>query len=262
MSKGSFKKIIIWSTIAGVIIGILQAALGINFLTDYTVPYIILIFVAIAVVSIILSINKWKCPMVLANEGKFEEAIKVFEELHEKYKGKLGYKDQAIGGIANMFNRMGEFEKSNGYLEKLDFDSLDSNSKAISYAIYAQNLYLLDLDLYKARSYIKISREIVEMPEFILVHALLELELEGQEVADKIMMEFENLRFNKKFISGFHTVLLVDEFSKRINENFMLGLYYYKIGNAVKANGYLEEAADCRYKNFFSDTARELLKEI
>jgi hypothetical protein len=100
------------------------------------------------------------------------------------------------------------------------------------------------------------------MPEFILVQALLQLELEGQEVSDKLLEEYENLKFNKKFVSGFYTVLLIDDFSKRVNENFMLGLYYYKIGEGDKAKVYLTEAANCSYKNFFSNMAKDLLIEL
>jgi tetratricopeptide (TPR) repeat protein len=262
MDKASFKKIIICSAIAGVIIGILQAVLDINLLTDYTVPYIIIIVIAVAAASVVISFNQWKRAMVLANEGKLDEAIQAFEKLHEKHKGKMGYKDQAVGGIANMYNRMGEFEKSNSYLEKINFDNLDNNTRAVSYAIYAHNLYFLDEDLYRARRYIKNSREMVEMPEFILLHALLELELEGQESSDDIIKQYERLNFNKKAIGGLYTILLVDEFSKKVNENFMLGLYYYKIGELNKAKEYLAQAADCSYENFFSDTAKELLKEL
>jgi tetratricopeptide (TPR) repeat protein len=262
MDKYSFRKIIIWSAIVGAVIGILQAALNINFMTDYTVLFIIVIAVVIAVLSIIFAIIQWKQPMNLANEGKFQEAIDVFEKLHEKHKGKMGYKNQGIGGVANMYNRMGEFEKSNSYLDKLDFETLDNNSKAVSYAIYAHNLYFLDLDLYKARNYIKKCRELVEMPEFILLYALLELQLEGREASDKVVEEYENLKFDKKSVGGLYTVLLIDEFSKKVNESFMLGLYYYKIGEADKAKGYLKEAASCSYENFFSNMAKDLLIEL
>lgn len=262
MDKYSFKKIITWSAILGVFIGILQAALDINFLTDYLVLLIIVIVFAVAVLATIFVINQWKLPINLANEGKFQEAIEVFEKLHGKHKDKMGYKNQGIGGLANMYNRMGEFEKSNSYLDKLDFETLDNNSKAVSYAIYAHNLYFLDLNLYKARNYIKRCREIVEMPEFILLQALLELELEGREASDRLVEEYENLKFDKKFVGGLYTVLLIDEFSKKVNESFMLGLYYYKIGEVHKAKGYLKEAASCSYENFFSNMAKDLLIEL
>lgn len=262
MDRYSFKKIIIWSAIAGALIGILQAALNINLLTDYTVLLIVVIVVITALIATIIAINQWKQPMNLANEGKFQEAIEVFEKLHEKHKGKMGYKNQGIGGLANMYNRMGEFEKSNSYLDKLDFETLDNNSKAVSYAIYAHNLYFLDLNLFKARNYIKRCREIVEMPEFILLQALLELELEGREVSDKLVEEYENLKFDKKFVGGLYTVLLIDEFSKKVNESFMLGLYYYKIGEVGKAKDYLKEAASCSYENFFSNMAKDLLLQL
>jgi tetratricopeptide (TPR) repeat protein len=155
MDKHSLKKVIIWSAIAGALIGILQAALNIDFMTDYTVLFIIVIVVITALISTIIVVNQWKRPMNLANEGKFQEAIETFEKLHNKHKDKMGYKNQGISGLANMYNRMGEFKKSNSYLDKLDFETLDNNSRAVSYAIYAHNLYFLDLDLYKARSYIK-----------------------------------------------------------------------------------------------------------
>jgi len=262
MSKSKFKLLMIWSVILGIFLGAILIRYDIYilpYLFGYTIAALVIIFIVIFLITLYIAYRNFKLQMKMLNMGKYEEVIKELLNKHKKASKSFLYKQQYLGNVANCYNRMGNFEESLNYLDKINNDIADKNSKALNYVLYAHNLYFLGMDIEKAEELVNKSRQLMDMPETILLDALIKLELGEEEKAANIIEEYYRLKSKKKYILGFYTQIVFDEYTKEVNENFMLGYYYFKLGSMGKANKYLSQAAKCDYKNYFSDKAKELL---
>lgn len=261
MNRWSLKKLIVWSVVLGLSIGLLMSALNITIPLYVFLIGIFVVFTAVAL-FIYLNLRRWRYAGKLMNMGEFNDAITLYEELHEKYYKRNSYKEQALLGIANCYNRLGEFDKSLNYMDDMAADNLDKASQALYYAIYAHDLYFLRKELLKALEYIRLSRELIDLPETILTQAMIELELNGMAAAGEIIDEYFNHENSPRHFVGLYTLIIIDEFSRQVNENFMLGLYYHNIGDKEKAAKYLFEAAKYGHDNYFTVEARHMIKNL
>lgn len=257
MKKYDFTKMLAWPLVFGAFLGLALAKFEIN-LIDYIIPILILLVIIIIAVSAYYMKKEANYQQTLLNEGRYDELIKYMTEKHEQAKGKMGYRQQYLYGIANCYNRMGQFQVSLNYLQDMEEDKMDNNLKAGYYVLYAANLYFLNRDLNKAEELIIKSRELLDMPESILLHALINIELGKREEANNLIELYLKKPNEKKYKLGIYTIMYIDEFSTNVSEKFMLGLCYKKLGEEEKSKRYLTEAADCGYWNYFSDLAKEM----
>lgn len=220
-----------------------------------TLTYVVYIAAAYFLVRMIINFFTVKKNKKLLEEGKFEEVIKIYEKLHNKYSKYNNYKGLYFFNIAKCYYRLGNFKKSNEILKEFRIDELDKNYKVMYYGIYASNLALMEKDLETAYNYIKLARKIYELPEMILNQAIIE-RIKGIEDAEKTFEEFKDKVMNAKGSGEY------DSFGKEILENYLIGLYHYKSGNMESAKDYFEKTSRLPYKNYFSDTAKEFLKKI
>ena len=104
------------------------------------------------------------------------------------------------------------------------------------------------------------SRQLLDTAEHSLLQALICIDLNKKEVASQLVEQYHKKATRKKYMFGAYTLDYFDEYCVEISEKFMLGLYYKKIGNEEEAKEYFLESTKCNYKNYFSDTSKELSK--
>ena len=226
----------------------------------YIIPIIILFVTFIIATDIYFMIKESKYQQTLLNNGRYDELIKYMINKHEQINGKMGYKEQYLVGIANCYNRMGNFQESLNYLEKIEENKMDNKIKAGYYTSYSSNLYFLNKSLNKAEELINKSRKLLDMPESMLLQGLITIELNKKDEASQLIEQYLKKETRKKYMFEIYTVMYIDEYTSEICENFMLGLYYKKIGEGVNAKKYFSKSAKCNYKNYFSDISKELYK--
>ena len=261
MKKNNFVIIIAWGGILGIILAASLILNDIHFNFNMLLGIIlslILIIVIVFAVALCKAINDNRFYKRLLDNGEYDELIKLMKEKHNKLDGKMGYKQQHLANIANCCGRMGNFQESLNYLKKIDEEGLDKYTKASYYGMYAENLFFLNEDLMKAEELIDKSRELLDCPEAILVKALISLELDKKEESSELIELYHKKTPRKKYEFTLTTVLYFDEYTEKVSGNFMLGLYYKKVGELEKAKKYFSQSAHCSYKNYFSDKGREL----
>lgn len=217
-------------------------------------PYIVYAFIIFTGIRMFLSYLQNKKNRNLLNEGKFEEAIKIYEDLHKKHTLKdKKYKGLYLINISKCYYRMGKFKKSNQTLERFDLKELDDNYKIMYYGMYASNLALMEKDLEKAHNYIVMARKLYDLPDLILNQAIIE-RVQNKETAGETFAEYkEKASVSKKASKG-------DTFGQDVVENYLVGLYYQKSNEKDKAKEYFEKASKCEYENYFSSKAKGFIK--
>lgn len=258
MKKGIVTKIVLGG-ILGAILGAVSAIYEIR--SVYLIMPAIILFVIYIIVATIYSIFKeLKNQKTLIDNGRYDELIKYSIDKHEKMKGKIGYKGQYLVSIANCYNRMGSFQESLNYLEKIEVNKMDNRTKASYYALISSNLYFLNQNINRAEELIIKSRQLWDTPEHSLLQALICIELNKKDIASQLIEQYHKKATRKKYMFGAYTMYYFDEYCFEISEKFMLGLYYKKIGNEEESKEYLLKSAKCNYKNYFSDISKELSK--
>lgn len=257
MKKKDFTVIISWSIVIGLILGVALAISEIDIIV-FAMPALIFLVVLIIAAASYYTLKDLKIQKSMLNTGKYDEMIKYSIGRHEKLKGKMGYKEQYILNVANCFNRMGKFQESLDYLDRMQVDKMDNNLKAGYCGLYSSDLYFLNQDMGKAEELIIKSRNLIDMQESMLLHALISLELNKNETARQLVEAYCKKSNKKKYILGMSTVMYIDEYTSKVSEKFMLGLYYKKAGDEAKSKMYLTEAASYRYNNYFSNISKEL----
>lgn len=210
--------------------------------------------------TIYIIFKELKNQKTLIDNGRYDELIKYSINKHEKMKGKIGYKGQYLVNIANCYNRMGNFQESLSYLEKIEVNKMDNRTKASYYALISSNLYFSNQNLNRADELISKSRQLLDTPEHILQQALIQIELNKKDTASELVEQYHKKTTRKKYMLGAYSMDYIDEYCVEISEKFMLGLYYKKIGNEEEAKEYFLKSAKCNYKNYFSDISKELYK--
>ncbi|MDP4145815.1 MAG: hypothetical protein Q8936_15230 [Bacillota bacterium] len=256
MKKYNMKKVISISVVLGLVLSFFLIKYDIDIIYFLKTIFVLLV-IYIIVMTAILMHKDFKRQKDMLSSGRYDELIKYYEEKHQKFNGRRGYKQQHLINVAGCYHRIGQFQESLDLLYTVEDNKLDKNMKAGYYALVSLNLYFLERNLDKAEELIIKSRKLLDMPESILLQALISIELDNKVDTNKLLQEYHEKTNKKKFIFGIYTVLYIDEYTRNVSEKFMLGLYYQKIGDKEKAKRYFSEAAECNYKNYFSDIARE-----
>jgi tetratricopeptide (TPR) repeat protein len=259
MKKLDYTKIIAWSIVLGLFLGFILVKYEIHIIS-VIIPSIILLIIFIIATVIYFAFKELRHQQILLDNGRYDELIKHLTDKHEQLNGKMGYKEQYLVGIANCYNRMGNFEESLNYLEKVDLGKMDNKIKAGYYGLISSNLYFLNRSLNRAEELINKSRQLLDMPESILLQALIDIELNKKDDAKQLVEQYYKKATKKKYMFGVYTIMYIDEYTSKVSEKFMLGLYYKKIGDEEKSKEYFFKSANCSYKNHFSDISKELIK--
>lgn len=260
MKKFNFNKILPWVIVLGFLLGLVFAICEINIIS-YIVPISILLIIFTMAVSAYFILKELNYQQSLLNTGRYNELIKYLLDKHEQYSGKMGYRQQYLVFVANCCNRMGNFQESLSYLEKIQENKMDNKTKAGYYLLYSSNLYFLNQSLNKADELINKSRTLLDMNESMLLHALIDIGLNKKEDARQLIEQYHKRGTAKKYMFGISTVLYVDEYTSKVSEKFMLGLYYKNIGDEENSIKYFSESANCDYRNYFSDISKEICKK-
>lgn len=195
----------------------------------------------------------------LLNRGEYAKVIDLMQEVISKHQGKKSYENAAFYNIALCYFQMGDFEKSLQYLDRMDPNRLNKKMKTAYFMAYAGNLISLKRDLEAARQYLKEAYKIVPYSMIYLSMAIVEKLLGNNEDSKTLLEKYLSTKDNMKSKYGL-VMLYVDQYSKMIAENFMLGWLYYLNGEHNKAIPYLEVARQCKYENYAAKKARELLR--
>ncbi len=241
-----------------VIADIVSGGNVIKFMVRFSFVIAILLIIAILAASIIIA-NR---PLSLINNGKYEEAVSVLMEKHNKYSKTFGYKGNYAIMAANCLSRLGNFEKSTECLKSIDVNRLDKYTKACYYGVYADNIYFTNGDLKTVCEYLGVVKELIDIPDMLLTEALVEYDCGNESKAKEIIDKYLSSNLNKKILPGFYTFIIIDEFGKTVERNFRLGMYYYKIMEYDKAIKHFTIAAEYnKVDNFFTKRAKEQVKQ-
>lgn len=213
----------------------------------------------VVVIFIFNSCYKLLYPLLLIIKGKYDEAIIRLDKLLKSFKGNT--RNQIFFNIANCYHRKGEFDKSNEYLEQINEGEVDKNIRDVYYGLYAQNLLLLEKDFELVENYLKKSSLINKVPEGLPMQSYLELLKEKYQESTDLLQQYFEKKKTKNFIFEFKTILLIDKEFADIQNNFFVGLIYLRTGKLELAKKHLLEASACKYDNYYSKKASELLQK-
>ena len=115
--------------------------------------YIILFLLTLCSIISITYFNEWIKPLRLMFKGNFAESITLFKKTAAKYKNRLSTRDNAFYNIAAGYHRLGNFEESIEWLNKINKKKLNKNLSGVYYGLYAMNLIVLKRDLNLAEDY-------------------------------------------------------------------------------------------------------------
>lgn len=217
------------------------------------ISYVIYALVIVYIIRVFLNFLQARKNRNLLNEGKYEEAIQIYEKLHKKHLKYKNYNGFYLFNVAKCYYRMGKFKNSNHTLDSFNVKDLPDNYKVIYYGMYAANLVLMGKDLEKAYKYILEARKIYDMPDLILNQALIEKLQDKPNAEETFVLYKEKSDSSPKQSKG-------DTFGKDIVENYLLGLYYQKSKEKNLSKEYFEKAAKNEYDNYFSNQAKEFIK--
>ncbi len=197
--------------------------------------------------------------------GRYYDAIEAYKHIlafDKIIKENLNYKNTIIEIIADCYNRLGEFEKSNGYLESVKQEE-DPDHESIAEILYAQNLLFMGKNLNKAEQIITDFRKDFDLVESMLTHALIELEKGNKEKSDKLIDEYKKRKaLQRNIIQIQRGVSNSDNYSEAISEKFMLGLYYYKTNNTDKAKKFFSRVSKSKVECYLVEKAKEYLEVL
>lgn len=254
MGKKFFFKAIAILLGTSIILSIVSCLFKIDTITNN-----ILMVISAILIVIYFTHKNIRYKQTLLNNGRYDELIKYMINSHKLLKRMWGYKEQYSVSIASCYNRMGNFQESINYLEKIEKTKMDNNTKALYYAIYSLNLYFLNQSMNKAEELINKFRQVLDNPRSMLLEALIAIELDKKEYAKQLVEQKYKEVTRKKYIISFYTLIYTDEYCSEISENFMLGLYYKKMGEEEAAKRYFAKSANCNYKNYLSDISKEYI---
>lgn len=165
--------------------------------------------------------------------------------------------------IAIGHSRKGEIQESIDIIEKINYETLERGLKIRYDVLYANNLLMLNKSLESALFYIKRATSESDFAYNYLLQAVIELELKKDlESLDSIKKYFENIENRSFFIMDFRTIKSIDKYFENVYANFLLGYYYYKKSDLIKAKEYLSLASKCKYSSYYCKRAYELLNRI
>ena len=204
-------------------------------------------------------------PTRFLSKGMYNKAIEEFNNIINKYKGNDRVMNAMNLNIASCYSRLGDFQRSIEYLDKIDSKTraIDKNLTFAYSGLYVVNLMLLDREYEKIEEHLKKVVEINDLIEFYPIRAYFEaLKADEKKTLDYIE-KYQNRKENRKFILSFmNTSLVFDKFTIDVENNFFIGMSYYKLNDFKSAILYLSKIINYEYDNFYSRKAREILEEI
>jgi len=237
---------------------LISIALGFDISTK---AFSYLLFVVIFVAIMSSYYRGWLKSAKLISIGKLDEAIKYLLKLHKRYENTIGYKSQALYNMAICYNFKGEFIKSLSILDKMKGQKLDKKLEAAYLGLYASNLIAIEKDPEIAEDYLDQAIEKLNLPIFLLSKAHVRLIQGDRNTAEHLVNKVVDFQ-PKKFIFGIWSVFIIDRKLDDLLQNFLLGMYYYKIKNIYPAKRYFREACKYKYDNYYSNKANEILEVL
>lgn len=196
-------------------------------------------------------------PNWLLSKGRYNEAVDSFKKIIKKCENKIKIRNVTLFNIALCYSRMGDFEKSDQYLSKVDTKIMGEYFKWDYFILNAMNIMLLGEEIDEVESYLQKALNILEKKEFYPTEAYFyALKGDNQECLNYIHMYLE-------FIEEKRLARLInklDKFIYNVQNNFLIGACYLKMNNYVLAKQYLKKSYRCNYDNYFSKKSEELLK--
>jgi tetratricopeptide (TPR) repeat protein len=202
-------------------------------------------------------------PNWLLNTGKYDKAINGFNNIIKKYENKVNVKNAAVFNIALCYSRMGNFEKSDEYLMKIDIEFMNEYLKWDYFILNAMNVMLLGEDINEVETYLKRALSILKKKEFYPAEAYFyALKGNNEKCLNYIYMYLEFMEDKKVLFGSIKSGIIMDKFIYNVQNNFFLGVCYLKMNNWVLAKQYLKKACKCDYDNYFSRKSKELVEAI
>lgn len=255
--------------IAGLLIGILIACLLILIDTlvalNTGIPFGLVAFLGVAAVWVFLIwelyFNSIK-PIQLMFQGEYDRALALLKKKLKSILVQLHIdsKNGILYNIANVYHRMGKFENSIEWLEKIERRKLDKVLKGAYYALYAQNMLMLKVDLNEAERYLEIASPLDKLTSINLSYLYFYILKNDLEKAGEKLQEYLDEKQNRKNLSmSFRTILIRDKEFLSVMENFIYGAYYQAINDRDRARESFEKAYSCPYDNCYRAKAGEWL---
>jgi tetratricopeptide (TPR) repeat protein len=223
---------------------------------------IINLFLAFIII-IAYKIFKMLKPTWLLTTGKYGEAIDQFNNIIKKYANKVKIRNVTLFNIALCYSRMGDFEKSDEYLNQIDIEMMNDYLKWDYFILNAMNVMLLGEDINEAEPHLQKAVSILKKKEFYPTEAYFyALKGNNEECLNYIHMYLDFMEGKRVLFSSVKSSMIMDKFIYNVQNNFLVGVCYLKMNNWVLAKEYLEKACKCNYDNYFSRKSKELLKVI
>ena len=113
-----------------------------------------------------------------------------------------------------------------------------------------------------AEEYLKKSVDVLNIPEMLPIQAYLEVLKSNAEKANEFIRRYLREKRSKRLIFNISTTLALDRTFEKVENNFFIGISYYKMKNFELARKYLLESCSCKYDNYYSKRSNELLSSV
>lgn len=168
-----------------------------------------------------------------------------------------------IYNIAVVYARMGEFESSITWLERIDLAKIPNISKSSYYGMYAFNLLHLGRSFEVAENYLNEAALLEKRPILDLAFCYLYLLKNDLEKAtEHVKIYLDNPEKTQRIYKQGTIRIKVDQTYFTGMENFYLGLYYQAMNDVKKAEEHFFAAALMPYDNFIKREAHRLYNSI
>ena len=208
-------------------------------------------------------------PVVLQiQDGHFEKAIEMAKEEIEKSPEKKHHVAQRHIDMAICYERMGEFEQSIRCLEECDLSYLKKPIHQTYDSMYALNLMLLRKKTDHAIRYVGKTQEFNRFRKQAnlfytnyLVMAHLDLDRKNLEGGEFLAAEVRRLRLTdvRNEVSDYAYRRIGADF-RRIQEDYLLGWFYERVGDDEVAAMFYAPVADFRYDNYYTRKAKAFME--
>lgn len=209
----------------------------------------------------------YKKPIRLSEEGHYNDALSMFKKSLDT--GKVWFRlrilkqEIIVYSIAVAYARMGEFESSITWLERIDLAKIPNISKSSYYGMYALNLLRLGRSFEVAENYLNEAVLLGKLPMFDLVFCYLYLLKNDLEKAtEHVKIYLDNPEKRQRIYKQGTVRIKVDQTYFTGMENFYLGLYYQAMNDVEQAKEHFFAAALMPYDNFIKREAHRLYNSI
>ena len=205
-------------------------------------------------------------PMKLLFKGDYNQSLFIYKRLLRKnliLKLDINSRNQTIYNVANIYHRLGMFQDSIAWLEKINTKKINRSFKGFYYSLYAGNILFSSNNIELAEEYFQRAFTLIDFPIKYLSSCYLSVRKNNLEEAKIMLDEYLKQKNKTRNLSlGLTTIFIVDREFADIVEGYFLGCYYQATHDIEKAKANFVKAYSCSYDNFYTRKATEVLNQL